>query len=58
MKSCRIILPPTPDVCGKLATHILVFSDGDAASSCEECALRMQEIARTHGRQLKVEKIK
>lgn len=49
-ESCRVVdlthPSGTADVCGKPATTVLVFKDGDKCPACQECAIRMREIAR------------
>jgi hypothetical protein len=59
---CRATIPPTGDVCGKLATLEVHWPDRDLARVektpvCPGCALALSAVAESHGTRLKVEKI-
>jgi hypothetical protein len=45
MRSCRAIVPPNTDACGKMATHVVTFSDGQRAAMCTKCMVAMRELA-------------
>lgn len=56
MKTCKIIVPKTPDACGKTAERKLTFKgDDEPTPACLECTLLMQQIAASHGTTVKVE---
>lgn len=57
MNTCRIPLVSTRDACGKPATHVVVFLDGDRAPACHGCALALEQTALSHRASVKVEKI-
>ena len=56
---CRIVPPGTDGVapCGKPATHVIRFQDGDRAPACAGCVLAMGQIAGSHGVMLDVRKM-
>lgn len=47
VQTCRVIAPPVADACGKPATHVVTFSDGDKVLACQACALNMQQLVGT-----------
>jgi hypothetical protein len=49
MKACIAIRPPSADACGKPATHLVEWKDGDKSPMCQTCALMAQELAESHG---------
>jgi hypothetical protein len=57
MKTCRVIVPPKGEACGKPATHVVTFLDGDTAEACQECAIGLQQSAQSVGASLKVERL-
>ena len=54
---CRAVTPPSADACGKPATHVVTFHDGDKISACTNCVLALGQLAGSHGTTLKAEKI-
>lgn len=54
---CRAIAPPAADPCGLPATHRVMFRDGDVARVCQECALRLELLANSHGTVVRVDRI-
>jgi len=52
---CRVLVPPRGDVCEAAATYRIVWSDSDVTPACADCALRTQELARSHRTVLKIE---
>lgn len=46
-RRCQVVPPARDTACGEPATHIVTFSDGDRAFACQECALRIQEFAKS-----------
>lgn len=58
MNTCCIPLVSTGDACGKPATHLVTFSDGDKATACHPCALALQQTAKMmYKTEIRVEKI-
>ena len=56
--SCRIVVLPGGDVCGAVATLLIVWSrdpEADKTPACLECAGRMREVARSFGSDVKLE---
>jgi hypothetical protein len=53
--TCRVIMPPSTDVCGKRALNRVVFSDGDKTPACNGCAMYLQQVAASHGTSVRVE---
>jgi hypothetical protein len=54
---CRLIAPPSSAPCGAPATRRVTFVDGDQTPACEECALRLEMLAQSHGTSVRVERI-
>jgi hypothetical protein len=54
---CQAVVPPTPEACGKPATHIVHFQDGDKIRTCQNCALYLGQLAGTHGTNIKTERL-
>lgn len=54
---CRAIAPPVAEACGNSATHRVTFCDGDMVVVCQECALRLDLLAQSHGTILRVERM-
>lgn len=57
MKPCRVVSPPSTDACGKPATHVVTFRDGDQVSACTDCTLALGQLAGSHGATIKAEKL-
>ena len=53
-KPCRATLPVTGDACGQPTRRRALFQDGQVEPVCTDCALRLQDVARGVGAQLKV----
>jgi hypothetical protein len=53
-KPCRATTPVTGEVCGTLTKRRALFLDGQVEPVCTDCALRLQDVARGVGAQLKV----
>lgn len=53
--SCRITVPPEGDACGALADRRILWHDGEATPACENCAMRMTQLAESHRTILRVE---
>ena len=51
---CRVISPLTRERCAEPATVAIEFSDGDRTPACHDCALYLQELARSHSTVVKV----
>lgn len=54
---CRAIDAATKDKCGKTPTHIVTFLDGHRLAVCHDCALYLGQVAGSHGKTIKTEKI-
>lgn len=55
--TCRVIVPPSTDVCGKPARSRVVFLDGDKTPACNGCAMYLQQVAASHGTSVRVESL-
>jgi hypothetical protein len=53
---CRVILPPGAEH-GAPATRRVTFVDDDTVCACDECALRLEIMAQTHGTSVRVERL-
>jgi hypothetical protein len=53
--SCRITVPPEGNACGALADRRILWHDGEATPACENCAMRMTQLAESHKTILRVE---
>lgn len=57
--ACRCVTLPSGDECGAPATRRIMWpdaeSDRDRTPACQDCVIRMGEIARSHGTVLKTE---
>lgn len=56
--TCRAVTPPHTDACGKPATHVVAFGDGDKVHACGPCALYLEQLAESHSTKVRVERIK
>jgi hypothetical protein len=53
--SCRITVPPEGGACGAVADRRILWHDGEATPACENCAMRMAQLAESHRTILRVE---
>jgi hypothetical protein len=49
MRPCCHPIPPSGDACGKPATYMITFKDGDSVATCHGCALELEQLAETSG---------
>ena len=56
-RTCRAVTPPLTDACGKPATHVITFGDGDRAAMCHPCTLYYEAMAEERGTRVKVERL-
>jgi len=56
-RTCRAVPPPSSEACGKRATHLVTFADGDKAFVCGSCAAYLDQVAQSHSIKIKVETI-
>ncbi len=57
MKPCRVVVPPSTEICGKPARHLITFRDGDTVPACPQCVLYLGQLAGSHGATIKAEKL-
>jgi hypothetical protein len=55
--TCRAIVPPNTDACGKPATHLVLFGDGDRVHACGPCALYLEQLAESHMTKVRIERL-
>jgi hypothetical protein len=53
--SCQVIRPPAKEACGEPASRLVTFCDDQKVSACVECALYLEQVAASHGTQIRVE---
>lgn len=52
---CRVSVPPNGDDCPNPPIGRIAWPDGDKTPACEECILRLGQIAESHQKPIKVE---
>ncbi len=57
-RACRVLKAPGGDACGEPAMYLVTFQDDDKVAACGDCALRLNELSKTFGRELKSERLK
>ena len=54
---CRVVNKATREACGEPASQLVTFIDRDQVTACEPCALGLRETARSHGSNVKIERL-
>jgi hypothetical protein len=55
--TCEVIVPPSDNACGKRATYVLTFSDGDRAPACQACAVYLEQLASSIGCSVRAQRL-
>lgn len=57
MSECRVTTQPKGDICGKEAVYVVEFQDSDKILACQDCTLRLGQVAGNHGARIKATKL-